>query len=167
MPRSITMIEKAGMYMGFSFRKSVNLGPFRITASKSGVSYSFGTKGYRRTKQANGKIRKTYSIPGTGISYSTVVPSRKQRKAAKKQARQLALEKQTAATSNINYSCKFTRALLFLLGIALICMGGLLTIVEPTLGVLAILFGIFNVWYSTHLRKTANKAQQQSNTPQQ
>lgn len=56
--------------MGFRFRKSVKMGPFRMTASKSGLSYSLGGNGFRVTKQANGKIRKTYSVPGTGISYS-------------------------------------------------------------------------------------------------
>lgn len=52
--------------MGFRFRKSKKIGPFRITASKSGVSYSVGGKGYRLTKQANGKVRQTYSIPWDG-----------------------------------------------------------------------------------------------------
>ena len=56
--------------MGFRYRKSINLGGgFRINLSKSGVGYSWGTKGYRITKTASGKIRQTYSIPGTGISY--------------------------------------------------------------------------------------------------
>jgi len=57
--------------MGLRFRKSAKIGPFRVTASKSGISYSVGTKGYRVTKTANGKIRQTASIPGTGISYVT------------------------------------------------------------------------------------------------
>ena len=56
--------------MGFRFRKSINLGGgFKINLSKSGVGYSFGTKGYRITKKANGGTRSTFSIPGTGISY--------------------------------------------------------------------------------------------------
>ena len=61
--------------MGFRFRKSFKVGPFRMTASKSGLSYSVGGKGFRVTKQANGKVRKTYSIPGAGISYSETVGS--------------------------------------------------------------------------------------------
>ena len=37
--------------MGFRYRKSINLGGgFRINLSKSGVGYSWGTKGYRITK---------------------------------------------------------------------------------------------------------------------
>ena len=56
--------------MGFRYRKSINLGGgFRITLSRSGVSYSWGVKGYRVTKTARGTTRRTVSIPGTGISY--------------------------------------------------------------------------------------------------
>ena len=58
--------------MGFRFRKSINLGGgFRVNLSKSGVGYSWGTKGVRFTKTAKGKRRTTSSIPGTGISYVT------------------------------------------------------------------------------------------------
>lgn len=56
--------------MGLRVRKSLNLGGgFRINLSKSGVGYSWGVPGYRVTQTAKGKTRKTYSIPGTGISY--------------------------------------------------------------------------------------------------
>ena len=55
--------------MGLRFRKSVKVGPMRVNISKSGVGYSVGGKGYRVTKKANGGMRTTASIPGTGISY--------------------------------------------------------------------------------------------------
>lgn len=56
--------------MGFRYRKSINLGDgFRINLSKSGIGYSFGVKGARITKKANGGIRTTLSIPNTGLSY--------------------------------------------------------------------------------------------------
>lgn len=55
--------------MGFRYRKSKSFGPARINVSKSGLGYSIGTKWFRYTKTANGRTRKTYSIPGTGISY--------------------------------------------------------------------------------------------------
>lgn len=56
--------------MGIRFRKSINLGGgFRINLSKSGVGYSWGTKGYRITKTAKGTVRHTVSIPGTGVSF--------------------------------------------------------------------------------------------------
>ena len=55
--------------MGLRYRKSVKLGPFRINFSKSGVGWSVGNKWARYTKKANGGIRITRTIPGTGISY--------------------------------------------------------------------------------------------------
>lgn len=55
--------------MGFRFRKSINVGPFRVNLSKSGIGYSVGGKGARYTKTANGKTRTTLNIPGTGLSY--------------------------------------------------------------------------------------------------
>lgn len=56
--------------MGFRFRKSVNLGGgFKTTFSKSGVGFSWGTKGFRVTKKARGGTRTTISIPGTGVSH--------------------------------------------------------------------------------------------------
>ena len=58
--------------MGFRFRKSKKIGPFRVNISKSGIGWSVGTKGFRYTKRADGKTQKTYSIPRTGISYVDV-----------------------------------------------------------------------------------------------
>ena len=58
--------------MGFRYRKSIRFGGgFRINISGSGIGFSWGVPGYRITKTANGKIRQTASIPGTGLSYST------------------------------------------------------------------------------------------------
>lgn len=63
--------------MGFRYRKSINLGKgFRINISKSGIGYSYGVKGARITKTANGRTRQTISIPGTGISYVSESSSR-------------------------------------------------------------------------------------------
>lgn len=55
--------------MGLIFRKSVNLGPFRISVSRSGVGYSFGGKGIRVGTSANGRRYTSFSIPGTGVGY--------------------------------------------------------------------------------------------------
>ncbi|MBR4789290.1 MAG: DUF4236 domain-containing protein [Treponema sp.] len=56
--------------MGFRFRKSINLGNgFRVNLSKSGFGYSWGIPGYRNTITSKGRNRKTYSIPGTGLSF--------------------------------------------------------------------------------------------------
>jgi hypothetical protein len=56
--------------MAFVFRKSINLGPLRINFSKNGIGWSWGVPGYRRSVSATGKKRTTYSIPGTGMSWS-------------------------------------------------------------------------------------------------
>lgn len=56
--------------MGFRMRKSINLGGgFRVNLSKTGIGYSWGVPGYRITKTARGSTRRTYSVPGTGLSY--------------------------------------------------------------------------------------------------
>ena len=56
--------------MGFRYRKSINLGGgFRVNLSTKGIGYSWGVKGYRITKTADGRTRQTASLPGTGISY--------------------------------------------------------------------------------------------------
>lgn len=57
--------------MGYRYRKSVKLGPFRATMSKSGVSYSAGVKGARVTKRADGRVQTTASVPKTGLSYTS------------------------------------------------------------------------------------------------
>lgn len=56
--------------MGMRYRKSVKVGPFRATVSKSGVSYSAGVKGARITKRADGKVQTTLTAPKTGVSYT-------------------------------------------------------------------------------------------------
>lgn len=57
--------------MGLRYRKSVSSGPFRVTASKSGLSASVGVPGLRFTKTSGGATRATVSAPGTGVSFST------------------------------------------------------------------------------------------------
>lgn len=69
--------------MGVRYRKSINLGcGFRVNLSTSGIGYSWGVKGYRVTKKANGGTRTTVSIPGTGISYVTETSGKKAKAAA-------------------------------------------------------------------------------------
>lgn len=56
--------------MGFRFRKSFKIAPgIRLNLSKSGIGMSAGVKGFRVTKRADGRVQRTTSIPGTGISY--------------------------------------------------------------------------------------------------
>ncbi|MCM1299938.1 MAG: DUF4236 domain-containing protein [[Eubacterium] siraeum] len=72
--------------MGLKFRKSINLGNgFKANVSKSGVGFSWGVKGFRITKSANGKVKSTVSLPGTGLSYTQEIPiPGKEKTAAKK-----------------------------------------------------------------------------------
>ncbi len=57
--------------MGWSYRKSVNLGPFRVNLSKSGVGYSLGGAGFRSGLSARGRRYTSFSIPGSGLRYTT------------------------------------------------------------------------------------------------
>ncbi len=52
------------------FRKSKKVGPFRITATKRGLSASAGTSWFRVSRNSKGQSRATTTLPGTGI-YST------------------------------------------------------------------------------------------------
>ena len=67
--------------MGLRFRKSISIGKFfRINFSKSGIGYSFGIPGARISRSAKGETKTTYSIPGTGISYTPDKPKNKTKK---------------------------------------------------------------------------------------
>ena len=44
--------------MGFTYRKSVNLGPFRVNLSKSGFGYSGGGCGFRVGTTSRGRKNK-------------------------------------------------------------------------------------------------------------
>lgn len=55
--------------MGFSYRRSIGIGPFRINLSKSGVGWSVGGRGMRTGVDGRGRRYTNVSIPGTGVSY--------------------------------------------------------------------------------------------------
>ena len=57
--------------MGFYYRKSVNVGPFRVNVGKSGAGYSIGGRGFRTGVTSRGKRYTTFSLPGTGVGYRT------------------------------------------------------------------------------------------------
>lgn len=57
--------------MGFYYRKSARLGPFRVNLSKSGIGYSIGGRGFRTGISARGRRYTAFSLPGTGIGYRT------------------------------------------------------------------------------------------------
>ena len=57
--------------MGFSYRKSGSIGPFRVNVGRSGVGYSVGGKGFRTGVSSQGKRYSAFSVPGTGVGYRT------------------------------------------------------------------------------------------------
>lgn len=89
--------------MGFSYRKSVKMGPFRMTASKSGISYSVGVKGARVTRRANGKVQTTFSAPGTGLRYTSTAGT------GKRQARRPSRSSAAPATRQATASARPAR----------------------------------------------------------
>jgi hypothetical protein len=62
--------------MGWSYRKSVHVGPFRVNLSKSGIGYSVGAKDFRVGVNARGRRYESVTIPGTGLSYRSSGKSR-------------------------------------------------------------------------------------------
>ncbi len=60
--------------MGFRVRKSFKIAPgVRMTVSPRGVSTSVGVKGVRVTRGADGRVTRTLSAPGTGISHTKTI----------------------------------------------------------------------------------------------
>lgn len=55
--------------MGWTYRKTIRLGPFRVNMSRSGVGYSVGGPGFRVGVDAKGRKYTSSSIPGTGVRY--------------------------------------------------------------------------------------------------
>lgn len=57
--------------MGMKFRKSVKIAPgVRVNFNKKSVGLSVGGKGARVSVNSSGRVTKTVSLPGTGLSYS-------------------------------------------------------------------------------------------------
>ncbi len=57
--------------MGWRYRRSMNIGPFRLNFSKNGIGYSVGSKYFRVTKKADGGMRTTSTLPGLHMSKVT------------------------------------------------------------------------------------------------
>jgi hypothetical protein len=56
--------------MGFYYRKSIGLGPFRVNLGSRGVGLSAGVKGFRTGVSSAGRRYTTFSVPGTGLRYT-------------------------------------------------------------------------------------------------
>lgn len=64
--------------MGFNFRKRIRLGKYaNLNIGKSGLSLSVGRKGMRQSISTKGVSRTTFSLPGTGLSYSKSLNAKK------------------------------------------------------------------------------------------
>lgn len=58
--------------MGIRFRKSMKIAPgVRLNFGKNNVGISAGVKGARVSVNSEGRVTKTLSVPGTGLSYVT------------------------------------------------------------------------------------------------
>ncbi len=55
--------------MGWYYRRSKSVGPFRVNLSKSGVGFSVGGRGFRSGISSRGRRYRSVSIPGTGMRY--------------------------------------------------------------------------------------------------
>ena len=55
--------------MPFGFRKSVKLGPVRLTASRRGLAGSLGAGPVRLSKSTRGRRTSTGRVPGSGLSW--------------------------------------------------------------------------------------------------
>ncbi|MET9337642.1 DUF4236 domain-containing protein [Nonomuraea sp. NPDC003804] len=51
-------------FMGWSFKKSINIGPFRLNLSRGGVGHSWGARAFRVTRTADGRRTLSVNLPG-------------------------------------------------------------------------------------------------------
>lgn len=57
--------------MGFRYRKSISILPgVKMNVSRSGIGYSAGVRGARISRSPSGRLTRTLSLPGTGLSHS-------------------------------------------------------------------------------------------------
>lgn len=77
--------EKGKSIMGLNFRKSINLGKgFKLNIGKKSVGISGGVKGARVSVNSSGRKTATFSLPGTGLSYSVNLNNLFKKKSSKK-----------------------------------------------------------------------------------
>ncbi len=73
--------------MGLRFHKSINLGKgVRLNLNSKSVGVSAGVKGARVSVNSSGRKTATFSVPGTGLSYTTNLGKKKSSKSKKKTA---------------------------------------------------------------------------------
>lgn len=97
--------------MAVRFKKSKKIGKYgRINLSKSGVGASIGVPGCRVSVSPDGKIRRTVSIPGTGIYDTKVVGSAKPEAHKAKQAPKRACQACGRAAGQKDVFCRYCGA---------------------------------------------------------
>ena len=141
--------------MGLRYRKSINLGGgFRVNLSKNGIGYSWGVKGYRVTKTADGRTRQTVSIPGTGLSYveehksgSTQQTSSPQQKQADSLAGYSDIQSVSSAgaseVTSAEYEDLFKNIMGYRVLVILLAVGTVFSLVAaPPVGVLVAIFTV-------------------------
>jgi len=90
--------------MGLNFRKSINLGKgFKLNIGKKSVGISGGVKGARVSVNSKGRKTATFSLPGTGLSYSINLNNLfKGKSSKKKNSNNTAENDEEGTTININ-----------------------------------------------------------------
>ncbi|MEU8202312.1 DUF4236 domain-containing protein [Streptosporangium sp. NPDC049046] len=68
--------EKA---LGWGYRKSVKVGPFRIDLSPRGIGHSFGGRGFHVSRTPDGRTYVTVNLPGGFHVGKAIGPSSRRR----------------------------------------------------------------------------------------
>lgn len=67
--------------MGINFRKRIRLGKYaNVNVGKTGAGFSFGIPGARISVNSKGRTQASLGIPGTGLSYTKVLGTKKNKK---------------------------------------------------------------------------------------
>ncbi|HEX4813067.1 MAG TPA: DUF4236 domain-containing protein [Nonomuraea sp.] len=62
--------------MGWSYQKSVKVGPFRLNLSRGGVGHSWGNRLFRITRTADGRRTLSINLPG-GLHWRKTLSGRR------------------------------------------------------------------------------------------
>lgn len=116
--------------MGLHFRKSFGKGSFRTTISKSGVSVSVG---------------------GNSIRAGSYTSTKSKKSAKKKQDKKQYTYSSTTGSKNAEtnkFGWKILAWACRIIWLPMILLGALLVLVEPTVGIMAFVAGVFEFMYS-------------------
>ena len=110
--------------MGLNFRKSINLGKgFKLNIGKKSIGISGGVKGARVSMNSKGRKTATFSIPGTGLSYSVNLNNLFKKSSSKKSSSKNADDNSDDDTNTININ-GFTLILLIIIALLLLIIVG-------------------------------------------